>query len=415
VFASPHDPLWEQTLLAPYAIVRLPFRGLNAGARAAFVFLDDHRVTGRIRRLLGPRRGPFGFAINVTAGGLSGFGGGLTLFHDSFLSPANRAKLRFQYTADGGRRGTFGLVSGEGGISESSLGLGGRLMPTARYFGLGPDSDRRDKSLYEEEQIWAAVSHLRRFGHGIAVEGRAMLSAVDARKGPRDSDPPLEEAFAGRLPAGYGRRSNAFATSVALRHDTTVESGRPECGGVRRVMVGRTDEIGSERTSFWIYRGDVEQFVPLWNDQQTLALRGFFTWSEPVGSSNIPFQRLTTNDDPDILRGYQDLRFRDRGMTALTLEYRWPVWALGASKGTGVDAYLLSDFGQVFGDRRELAIDRITESYGGGLRFIGSHGFVGRLEVAHSIEETKLRLRADQVFQFARGGLYHGRNPVPQR
>jgi hypothetical protein len=414
-FTNLRTPLWERSLLVPYGVVRLPFRALAVGAGATYVYLDEHRVIYRLGRWIGPRRGPFGFTISVTAGGLTGWGGGLTLLHDSFFAPTNRAKIRGQISQDGGRRTTAGFTFGAGRPAESSLGAGYRLVPTARYFGIGPRSDRDDKSLYSEEQAWLALGHTRRWSSGIGVEVRGMVSGVGARRTSQDNDPPLAEEFEGEIPDGYGRRSDAFSTILALRHDTTREDGRPARGGVRRVTVARTDEFGSRRNSFWTYRGDVEQFVPLWNSCHNLALRSFLSWSEPVVGSTIPFQRMMTNDDPDILRGYQDLRFRDRGMTALTLEYRWPVWAERTAEGVGIDAYLLGDAGQVFGRREDLSIDQLTTSYGGGLRFVNRAGFVGRLEIARSEEETKVRLRADQVFQFTRGGLYHGRNPIPLR
>lgn len=414
-FKNLPTPFWERTLLVPYEVVRLPFRGLAAGIGVAYVYLDDHRVIYRLGRLIGPRRGPFGFTITVTAGGLTGWGGGVTLLHDTFLGPTNRAKIRGQVSQDGGRRATVGLTFGQSRAAENNVGAGYRLVPTARYFGLGPRSGHDEQSLYAEEQAWFAVGHTRRWSNAVGIEARAMLSGIGARRTTRDNYPPLAERFEGRIPFGYGRRSDTFSEILTLRHDTTREDGRPSRGGVRRATIARTDALGSDKTSFWTFRADVEQFVPLWNSGQNLALRGFLTWSEPIGGTTIPFQRLMTNDDPDILRGYKDLRFRDRGMTAFTAEYRWPVWAEGAAEGVGIDAYALGDFGQVFGRRRDLATAQLTASLGGGLRFINRSGFVGRLEVARSEEETKVRLRADQVFQFARGGLYHGRNPIPLR
>jgi hypothetical protein len=414
-FKNLPTPLWERALLAPYEVVRLPLRATAAGIGASYVYLDEHRVIYRVGRLIGPRRGPFGFTITVTAGGLTGWGGGVTLLHDAFLASTNRAKIRGQFSQDGGRRATVGLTFGHGRKVQNDFGAGYRLVPTARYFGLGPRSDRDDKSLYAEEQSWFAVGHTRRWSRGLGIEARAMVSGVGARASTKDDYPPVTEKFEGEVPYGYGHRSDAVSTIVALRHDTTSEDGRPSRGGVRRVTLARTDEFGTGRNSFWTYRADLEQFIPLWNSCQNLALRSFLSWSEPNGGSSIPFQRLLTNDDPDILRGYQDLRFRDRGMTALTVEYRWPVWAERRAEATGIDAYLLTDVGQVFGRREDLAVDQLTTSYGGGLRFIGGSGFVGRLEVARSEEETKVRLRADQLVQFARGGLYHGRNPIPLR
>jgi hypothetical protein len=41
--------------------------------------------------------------------------------------------------------------------------------------------------------------------------------------------------------------------------------------------------------------------------------------------------------------------------------------------------------------------------------------FVARFEVGWSDEGTQLRLRADQLFQYAKGDLFSGRSPVPDR
>ena len=57
----------------------------------------------------------------------------------------------------------------------------------------------------------------------------------------------------------------------------------------------------------------------------------------------------------------------------------------------------------------------MTVSYGGGLRVESGRGLVFRIEYARSEETGVIRLRADQVFQFTKGGLLHGREPIPAR
>ena len=54
-------------------------------------------------------------------------------------------------------------------------------------------------------------------------------------------------------------------------------------------------------------------------------------------------------------------------------------------------------------------------SFGGGLRVIGGYGFIGRVEVSRSEGETVFRLSGLQTFQFAGGGFYNGKKPVPFR
>jgi hypothetical protein len=88
---------------------------------------------------------------------------------------------------------------------------------------------------------------------------------------------------------------------------------------------------------------------------------------------------------------------------------------MSGSEGVGLDAYLFSDIGQVFGDHDEISIDHVTTSFGLGFRLISTPSFIGRIEYAQSEEERVLRVRADQIFQFHKGDLFSGRNPVPSR
>ena len=191
---------------------------------------------------------------------------------------------------------------------------------------------------------------------------------------------------------------------------------------MQRIKVARAwdlgDHGGPEGTSasdFWTLRAELQQFVPLWFSKQALALRFFSSWIAPDDRKRMPFQRLLTNDDPDLLRGYYDFRWRDRGLAALTIEYRWPLWANRTADTEGADIYLFSDVGQVFDEFDEISRETVTLSYGGGVRFSGIAGFIGRFEVAWSEEDVVLRLRSDQVFQFAKEGLLHGRDQVALR
>lgn len=104
------------------------------------------------------------------------------------------------------------------------------------------------------------------------------------------------------------------------------------------------------------------------------------------------FARLLTNSDPNQMRGYDDDRWRDRGLLLLNAEYRFPVWAYRERRGTGIDGYLFVDSGQVFSDDDRPALRDLVHSYGGGFR-----------------------LSMDQIFQYPKNALYHGRPPIPLR
>ncbi len=407
-------PLWETALLAPYEVARLPLRGVTYAAGKSVVFLDDTHVLYRVGKLLAPRRGPFGVLINMRAGGLSGFGGGLTVLHDKFFGPDNRFKLRQQSTVRGRHKTSLGISWGQRERGRTELGAGYDLRPEAQYFGTGPESKKDAESRYKQELTWTGLTYAHEVGGGLAAELGTLYSAMGARATNRSFGEPLREVFAGSIPAGYGHRSDGVQFSAGLHLDTTKEEGRPETGRFARAVGARFESTDGSDVAFWTWRAEAQQFVPLWFTQRALAVRGFYSWIDPIDGS-VPFQRLMTNDDPDLFRGYKDFRWRGRGMTSLTVEYRWPVWAPRQVGEGGLDAYLLGDFGQVFDHQREVSLPNTTSSFGGGFRFIGVGGLTGRIEIARSREETVFRLRGDQLFQFKRGDLYHGRNPVPVR
>ena len=50
-----------------------------------------------------------------------------------------------------------------------------------------------------------------------------------------------------------------------------------------------------------------------------------------------------------------------------------------------------------------------------GARLVSTDDFMFRGEIAFSIEDFILRLSVSQVFQRAKGGVFHGRVPIPMR
>jgi hypothetical protein len=279
------------------------------------------------------------------------------------------------------------------------------------------------------ETGWGGVTYERRFGPGFAWKTGALYSSVSAIGAEETDEPPLSEGFAAELAAGeeagrpfsgYRDRSEGTTVLLELSHDDTPVNGRPwvgrpERGGLRRAKVAWFQAKGASRAEFLTWRGELQQFLPLWYSKRALALRAVGSWIDDLGDDPVPFQRLFTNDDPDLFRGFPDDRFRDRGLAALSAEYRWPIWARTHADDLGLDAYLFGDWGQVFEEPDDVALDDLRASWGGGLRAVAFGSFLGRLEYGRSDEGWEFRMRADQIFQFSRGGLYVGRDPVPDR
>lgn len=409
-------PLWERSLGAPYALAMLPLGLVGKGLKAGVGYADEHGLAHRIAWLLGPQDGPFGLKLRVEAGELLGPGAGLVINHDACFGPANDFLLRWRSNASGTHRVHAGLDLAGPRRARTVLAAGCSLRPNARFFGLGPDSRKSDESYYTQELAWGAAALRLPLAGGLSAELGARYAEVATRAPGPDDGPSLPERF-DALPTGYGERSRGTSLGLTLVHDTTTENGRPRRGGIRHFAVARhlARAGAGDGVDYTSYRGELEQFVPLWNAQQALALRLFADWIDAEQPRDLPFQCLPANDEPFLLRGYRDFRWRGTGITGLSVEYRWPLWAYKTPEALGIDAYLFTDLGQVFEHAEDIGGGRLTQSVGGGLRLIGNGGFGGRIELGHSEEGTVIRLRMDQLFQYGRDGLMQGQDQVALR
>jgi hypothetical protein len=428
-------PAWEYVVDLPVYVASIPIEALNMLAEGG-AHAYNSTIVQELVHLFPIKIGPTYLSGGIGLGSQDGFGGNISFDTPNFLNEDGKLKIKLAGSTKGQGKAILGVRHPRGERVMIEAGGGYRSDINSRFYGIGPqDRLTRDrKSFYREEQAWGGLSVERHLGaSGFALKFSGIFSGVSAN-GTEDSDDPRlsdpnatepggEGGFADELAAevsngrpfvGYRDRSDGMTYTAELSFDNTAEAGRPESGTVLRGKIGYFSASGDDDVQFLIYRGEAQQFVPLWFSRRTLALRGYIEKLEDRGNDPIPFQRLLTNDDPDVFRGYHDYRFRDTGIWAVTAEYRWPLWALNHVNGFGLDAYAFADFGQVFPEL-DVAGDDITTSYGGGLRIAGMGNFIGRLEVGHSNQETIFRLRADQLFQFGKGGLFHGRNPVPER
>ena len=408
-------PVWEDIINAPYRAVRFPIRIAARGVGATSSFMKEHRVVYHISHVLSGKAGPVWRRVGITVGGLSGTGANLTLAGPEHAGVEDRLRLGFQQTIRGTQRVTAGVRLPLGETRDLELAAGYRVLPNARYFGTGPQSTRDMESFYTQEDSWLGASFRRSAPGGVAADLSVHFSTAGSRAPRAASTPFIADRFLGRLPPGYGRRSDGMTAGITLRRDNTAESGRPDRGVVQSARLARFEAVGGGRASFWSYRGEWAQFLPLFLSKRVLALRGYLSWLDPAGGDPVPFQRLATNEEGNVLRGYRDYRWRDRGLVDLSAEYRWPIWALRTVEGDGADAYLLFDWGQVFGEVTAISARRMASSYGFGIRAIRTHGFTARVELARSREGSIFRLRADQVLGWGDRRLFRGVDPIVPR
>jgi len=353
----------------------------------------------------------------ISAGGGNGYGLSYSTYHANILGGNHRLKTGLRYTTRRNSKATLGLEFNADHSNSFPIGIIYRRKPGSRYYGLGWNTQAEQLSYFTTKTLAIGSGYKRKFGNAFTLEFESIYSTIDSPIKTDDKTPTLTEVFPDPAdrPYGYGKQSDGVSFSLAFKHDSQHNTGRPQSGGNQRLLASYFTSTDASDLRFWTYRAEIQQFIPLWHTRRCLALRGVFTQMQKQGNVTIPFQRLLTNDGPDLLRGFDDLRFRDTGLIIASAEYRFPVWNFHDLDGMGLDAYLFFDWGQVFSQRNEISVSHMTESHGGGFRLVTTGGFVGRLEIGQSEEGTIFRMSAEQVFQFAKGGLFDGRNPIPTR
>lgn len=407
-------PAWEYPLLVPTTLLQAPlwlvFNGLGVGYR----YLDENGTLAWVERLLAPKEVPYGATAALDLGSLAGFGFGVTLFHDEVLGPRNRLQFKGKVSSSGSHRIALGSFWNHGGWTSLEAGVGYRCNRTARYFGLGPRSSQGDESFFTQETSWGGLTLHQKLGGRVHLELMGLVSGVGTRL-PGTRAPALPDAFPpDAQPHGYGDLSTGTTGSLALVRNTTRTDGRPRFSNIQRLKASYFHDSDDPAARFWSYRAEVEAFIPAWYTDRAFAMRAYAGWID-ANSLDVPFQRLMTNDEPDEFRGYKDNRFRDRGITALSVEYRWAVWANRRPGEAGLDGYIATDLGQVFDRAAEINRRNVTVSYVVGLRGVRASGFAWRAEIGWSKDEVRMQLTSDQIFQAIGENLFRGHEEVAFR
>ena len=199
----------------------------------------------------------------------------------------------------------------------------------------------------------------------------------DGRDAPRD-DPITERWAPLRLRPGemsFLAKRGIFLGAQALHYLPSGEGAPPAAG--------------AESYEFTRLNMEAEEYIPIRNGFQVLALRQFASFSLPRGDAEVPYYLMRTIGGSHTIRGYDTFRFRDRHLAVLTAEYRWRVWLM-------LDLALFTDMGYAFGafdQFGDIGYSELETSYGIGLRFKSENRMFVRIDFAYSEEGPSIYLR----------------------
>jgi hypothetical protein len=264
-----------------------------------------------------------------------------------------------------------------------------RDFPEEDFYGLGPTSAIEDRSNYAvRDTLVRATPGLRR-GPFTAGVGVSFLDGTIGR-GTDKLMPPTQDVFTAESVPGLAAQPTFAIVEPFVEVNYADPPLNPGTGGHYRFSYSRHNDRDLDRFTFTRWDVDLRQYLPLFHETRTIALRAWLASADPESGHDVPFYLQPTLGGAYSLRGVRTFRFRDRSALLLQAEYRWRINNFMAGAlfyDTGAVAPRLSDLGS------------LERDYGFGIRLGGRTGVAFRADVAFgSNEGNRILLRFNNVF-----------------
>ena len=264
-------------------------------------------------------------------------------------------------------------------------------FPQEDFFGLGPQSQEQNRTSFLVEStevgadVWWTPAERLRVGGGVSYLNPRIGSGTDNRY------PSTEELFDRTSLPGFRVQPDFRRIDGWVDFDGRDNPSDPRAGGFYRVRISDFQDRDLHAFAFRRIEVDVQQYLPISQKHQVIALRASAVVTHADAGNEVPFYYQPTLGGKQTLRGFREFRFRDRNSLLLTAEYRWEAW-------WALDPALFVDAGKVASHRDDLDLSDLEVSYGIGFRFHSTNSFIMRLDLAKSREGFIPFLRFDHVF-----------------
>ena len=256
-----------------------------------------------------------------------------------------------------------------------------REYPQEDFFGIGPDSLRRDQTDFTlRGNIFGARAAVRPapvIAAGAGVEYLQPRIGV----GKDRSLPGMEQRFDEVAAPGLTRQPDYLRSTAFVEIDYR-QPKNARRGGWYRLEASRFHDRDLGAYTFDRVDGDLRQFVGFLAELRVVALRLFASTSSADDGHRVPFYLMPTLGGNDTLRGFRDYRFRGPHALLLQGEYRWEIWS-------GLDAAVFYDAGKVAARRSDLDFRDLERDYGFGFRFNTDNGVVMRIDAGFGSRDGK--------------------------
>jgi hypothetical protein len=250
-----------------------------------------------------------------------------------------------------------------------------RDMSQLSYFGPGTHSDVTNRTSFRLRDPVIGGLGLLHVGPWLVIGGRAEAIWPDVDRGRSSTEPSIEQLF------DEGEAPGLTAQPRFGRYEVSAEVHVPPApgealhqGAKYRMAYALFDDQQLDRFTFRRLDVEGQQRFALFYPHHRLTLHGWVSTSESDSGHDVPFyfQRtlggrgivrsvhedlIGSDGTQATLRGFSNLRFRDRHLLLLQAEYRVPVWNL-------LHATVFADAGKVTSRRADLTLADLKRSYG---------------------------------------------------
>jgi hypothetical protein len=248
-----------------------------------------------------------------------------------------------------------------------------REMTRLDYFGLGPRTNLFDRTKFLLDDRVLGLRGSFRALPWLAFGGRVEESWPWAKSG--QGGPTIESRF---FPTGA---PGLFASPRYGRYEGSVDVHLPAAAGdgfyqgtKSRATYAIYDQQNAELFNFRRLDLEAQQVFAGFGAHHRLTLSGWVATLMTDAGQEIPFylqptlggksalrsvheDRLGSDGTDATLRGYRNLRFRDRHLLLMQAEYRVPVWG-------PIDATVFADAGKVARVRSDLDLNDLRRDFG---------------------------------------------------
>jgi hypothetical protein len=259
------------------------------------------------------------------------------------------------------------------------------------FFGIGNDTEDTDETNFAYTPTSFGVTAAYNITRPLRVGGDISYEDYNTGPGQSTTDPSIEEVFTPAQVPGLGLDFQYITGNVFAEFDWRESPGYSRTGGLYRVDWYNYSE--RDRSGFDFRRVDVElvQHLPILRGNQIISLRALGSFTDTDDPDQVPFFLLPKLGGGSEARGFRDFRFRDKHRMLLTAEYRW-------TPSKFMDMAIWYETGKVAAEVEDLDLNDLHDSYGIGARFHAPAATFMRIELAHSVEGTRIIFSGGPAF-----------------